>query len=316
MLTLNQVLQFDPTRTLTLRRNFTRDMSKRFRILKGDIRTSIVKNDAFGLRKKSPTIFTPAASGEFAFTSTPEKVDAFLSWLNEQQNDGLLEIIKRPGAVLRQGIEEPWTNIYIRPAYEKGALSGAQKLKQAGIEVRLGDDGLTRIAGVFDQPVHADRAGAIYTRTFTDLKGITALTSVSMARVLIDGILRGGSPEFLAQQITSKIDTIGLNRARTLVRTEIVRAHHLATVQEYRNAGLNEVIVLAEFSTAGDDRVCPECAALEGRIFTLDEIEGLIPVHPGCRCTTLPVVPGIEANKMIANYLRAHGIKRQVRIHT
>ena len=43
-----------------------------------------------------------------------------------------------------------------------------------------------------------------------------------------------------------------------------------------------QVLMQAEWSTAGDDRVCPECASLEGKVYTLDEIEGLIPVHPNC----------------------------------
>jgi SPP1 gp7 family putative phage head morphogenesis protein len=62
----------------------------------------------------------------------------------------------------------------------------------------------------------------------------------------------------------------------------------MATIQEYRNWRLAGVTVQAEWLTAGDDRVCERCASLQGRIFTLDEIEGMIPVHPGCRCIALP----------------------------
>lgn len=54
-------------------------------------------------------------------------------------------------------------------------------------------------------------------------------------------------------------------------------------------AGAYNVHVRAEFSTAGDDRVCSVCAGLEGEIYTLDEAADLIPVHPNCRCITLPV---------------------------
>jgi hypothetical protein len=50
------------------------------------------------------------------------------------------------------------------------------------------------------------------------------------------------------------------------------------------------VTVEAEWSTAGDDRVCGECQGLEGIEYTLDQIEGMIPVHPSCRCVALPVV--------------------------
>ena len=50
---------------------------------------------------------------------------------------------------------------------------------------------------------------------------------------------------------------------------------------EYRNAGLSGVTVMAEWMTAGVG-VCPECAALEGKVFSLDTIEGMIPLHPNC----------------------------------
>ena len=49
--------------------------------------------------------------------------------------------------------------------------------------------------------------------------------------------------------------------------------------------------------TAGDDRVCEKCAALEGRIFTLDEIEFLIPLHPNCRCLALPYIEELQKYK-------------------
>lgn len=50
------------------------------------------------------------------------------------------------------------------------------------------------------------------------------------------------------------------------------------------------------FETAGDDRVCDECAALEGAVFTLGEIESgvapQIPLHVGCRCRWRLFNPG------------------------
>ena len=73
-------------------------------------------------------------------------------------------------------------------------------------------------------------------------------------------------------------------------RTEVIAAHHSATIAEYRAAGVEGVEVKAEFSTAGDDLVCELCESLEGQIFELSEIEGLIPRHPNCRCVAIPVV--------------------------
>jgi SPP1 gp7 family putative phage head morphogenesis protein len=79
-----------------------------------------------------------------------------------------------------------------------------------------------------------------------------------------------------------------------LARTEIIRAHHIATIQEYRNWGVEGITVKGEWKTAGDDRVCSKCEQLEGKIFTLDEIEPMIPLHPLCRCIALPYIEELQ----------------------
>ena len=89
----------------------------------------------------------------------------------------------------------------------------------------------------------------------------------------------GGVGRFLAAK----------QRMELLARTEIVRAYHAGVIQEYRAWGVTTVSIDVEWRTAGDDRVCDLCAPLEGKIFTLDEVEGMIPLHPQCRCVAIPV---------------------------
>ena len=72
-------------------------------------------------------------------------------------------------------------------------------------------------------------------------------------------------------------------RAETLARTEIIRAHHMANMQEYKNWGATGFEVIAEWSTAGDERVCDECAGYHENRYTMQAIEHAIPVHPQCR---------------------------------
>ncbi len=45
------------------------------------------------------------------------------------------------------------------------------------------------------------------------------------------------------------------------------------------------------WETSRDERVCAECAALEGRVFRLNEYDLLndIRMHVGCRCNLIPV---------------------------
>jgi SPP1 gp7 family putative phage head morphogenesis protein len=84
-----------------------------------------------------------------------------------------------------------------------------------------------------------------------------------------------------------------------LARTEIIRAHAEGTLNNFELAGLENVELQAEFLTAGDDRVCPICSALSGKIYSIKEARGIIPVHPNCRCTWLPYDP--EVSKLLGD---------------
>jgi|GEM_PF-760435 len=296
--------RYDPTQTTTLRNNFASEMRKRFYKLRGVIRKAIVDEDCFGLTNNNLTTFaemTTPGRGAFAFPTSAAKVDAFMEWLEEQVNRGILETVRIPQ--LGQPLQKAWTDIYIDSAYRKGVHTARQKLIQFGYNVpSLEETG--GIDVVMQHPFHADRVGLLFTRTYNDLKNITNAMSGQISRALAQGMAEGRNPRQIAQLLTRTIsgpvgdlgltDTLGRfipaqRRAEMLARTEIIRAHHVATIQEYRNWKAAGVTVTAEWSTAGDGRVCEDCAQLEGREFTLDEIENMLPRHTNCRCIALPL---------------------------
>jgi SPP1 gp7 family putative phage head morphogenesis protein len=197
-----------------------------------------------------------------------------------------------------------WTNRYLFDSYKRGLIRARYELINAGVNApQLEEGGAQTLLGL---PMHLDTLGLIYTRVYQDLKGITAAMDSMISRILAQGLADGDGPALLARKLIAAIkqanlgelglaDSLGrfipaLTRAEILARTEIIRAHHLATIQEYRNWGIEGIIVKGEWKTAGDNRVCERCAALEGKIFTLDEIQGLIPLHPLCRCIALPYI--------------------------
>lgn len=303
---LHVLNRYDPTNTTTLRNDFAKEMRKRFYKLRGIIRKAIVDEDCFGLSKASTGLTTLAemttpGPGAFAFTTSADKVDAFMEWLDEQNRRGILEVLHRPQ--LGEPVQRAWTDTYIDSAYRKGVHTARQKLIQFGYDV----PGIEETGGidvVMQAPFHADRVGLLYTRTYNDLKNITSAMDGQISRVLAQSMAEGRNPREIAQLLTRTIsgpvgdlgltDTLGRfipaqRRAEILARTEIIRAHHVATIQEYRNWKAASVTVQAEWSTAGDGRVCEDCAQLEGREFTLNEIETMIPLHPQCRCIALPV---------------------------
>jgi SPP1 gp7 family putative phage head morphogenesis protein len=268
--------RYDPTKTLTLRSQFVREVNRRFGELKTAIRRAIINQDVFGL--KTNEISLPGERA-FAFDRDPDKVDDFMRWLENQQEAGLLAFYHFDQ--LGVGIEQAWTAKYIFSAYQRGIARARQESIRAGYSVpSIEDSG--GIAAIFNQPFHIDRAGLLYTRVFSELKGITSAMDQQISRVLTQGIIDGLNPNQMAKQLTERVDAIGISRARTMARTEVIRAHHTAMVQEYRNWGVEGVRVMAEWVTAGDGRVCPLCAPMDGKVFTIDQIENMIPAHPNC----------------------------------
>lgn len=211
-----------------------------------------------------------------------------MSWLREQEERGDIRIIERTSAGAGpRGLDRRWANLYIDGAYQQGIRRARAEMRAAGVP-GLPAEGIEQ---AFNQPFHVDRVGQIYSRVYSDLNGITAAMDQQISRVLAQGIVDGLNPREIARQINQRVDAIGITRARTLARTEVIAAHHSANIAEYRAAGVEGVDVMAELLTAGDDQVCPECEALAADgPYDLDEIERMIPVHPNCRCVALPVV--------------------------
>jgi SPP1 gp7 family putative phage head morphogenesis protein len=71
-------------------------------------------------------------------------------------------------------------------------------------------------------------------------------------------------------------------RATLIARTETLRVHNEGRKVFYRQVGVTKV----QWLTAHDERTCPVCRPLDGKVFGIDEVEGP-PRHVRCRCTLL-----------------------------
>ena len=305
----------DPTSTTVLRSAYVSQFRRRFSYIASLSTESIVKNDCFGLREQeaiaAKVTFTDSVRGfppqqpipenTFEFSTNSEKTRGFLEWLNRAQDNVIFEPARNMSTV-----EKIWQDLYIKTSYAHGIKWARGNLKRDR-EVFMEIDPLYRselgtdddsVRAKLNGPVSIDNLESMYIRAFAALEGITADMDAEISRILANGLSAGWNPNRIAREINSAISTIGIYRATLLARTEIIRAHHVASIQEYKDAGVEGVMVFAEWTTARDSRVCPRCAALDfnrtGKLWTLDEILPLIPLHPQCRCAALPAAKFTE----------------------
>ena len=110
------------------------------------------------------------------------------------------------------------------------------------------------------------------------------------ARVMTDleeMIVQGKSPDRIKKKLMEDY-SIKFHEADRLIRTEASHAYNTAALQSYLDAGCEQVDFLAEKDC------CELCEPYSGKRYPA-AYAPTIPVHPNCRCTYLPVVPGITS---------------------
>jgi SPP1 gp7 family putative phage head morphogenesis protein len=318
----NPALRTDPTRSLTLRRQFAAKVKNMFAKLRLAIHAAIVDGDALGLKERKLTrnAFCPTGEGggidfvsndmvwdrptgnmtanadEWRFRSDPEKVKAFQAWLRKQMAQYLVG----------KAQDDLWRT-YVEQGFRKGAArsfddaTATEKfIKATGETVGFHEfyEGSKTdfLRSAFRQPETVDKVKLLAGRTFDDLKNVTQDMSTRMSRVLTDGLVQGHNPRQIARALDSELD-VGRTRALTIARTEIIRAHAEGQLSALEQLGVEEVGAAVEWSTAGDERVCHLCAPLEGVVLKLAEAKGMLPRHPNCRCAWIPANVGEDQSK-------------------
>lgn len=238
----------------------------------------LVTQDALGLKiRKFSGFFTLAQPREFEFLTDAGKLTAFNLWFTSQATAGIL--FPDPGTDLTR----PWTTEYVESAYRRGLLNA---YLAAPRDVNAAWPDVTTqsafLRAAFGSPEARSKVQLLATRSLESLKGVTAAMASEMNRILAQGMIDGVGPARIARQMTDRIDGLTRQRALTIARTEIINAHAEGQLDAFERLGVERLGVLAEWSTAGDERVCLLCAPLEGKTFTVAEARGKIPVHPNC----------------------------------
>lgn len=329
-------LRLDPTRTGLLRRQFSAEIRRRMAELKRDVWDFLVTQDALGLvaeksygQTSSERITAVSGSTiaqnegsesvsaisnarpqprEFQFRTRADKVKAFRAWLEEQIDQRVL----RPG----RGTDpnKPWTSKYIESSYKKGRANAFLKARRKD---SVFDEGFFTKAqerflrSSFSQPEMTSKIELLATRAFEELRGISSQMAQQMNRILAQGMVDGKGAVEIAREMAKKVDGLTKTRALVIARTEIINAHAEGQLDAFEELGVGELGVDVEFSTAGDDRVCPQCSALEGKIYTVEEARGVIPVHPNCRCSWIPAPIVVKKKKSKKKAKKAKSKKKK-----
>lgn len=301
----------DPTRTAQLRISWVADFKRRVDSIRSLNYKTLFVNDVLGLGEPKPDVrgirrlakkYVPSITA----LVDPTQISAYEDWLYRLIDTHILELTLLPTSVsglakklrltptqvsnlerlqlIKSGEALPWTGVYLKGANTKGYQMALAALETQNLNLVVPFDirkslqqVLFKGASVFDP----ERLKQIYIRDFDDLQGISSFFKDSLKRSLSEGIAFGKNPQTIARDIASYTN-IGLRRAVVLARTEVIRAHAEAVLTTFEEFKIEKVQVLAEFLTAGDERVCPQCEALEKQVYTIKEARGVIPVHPQC----------------------------------
>ncbi len=84
----------------------------------------------------------------------------------------------------------------------------------------------------------------------------------------------------------SKVFRKAQYRMEVIARTEVLRAHNQGRIKFHQQVGVEKL----EWMTMEDERVCPVCGPLDGKVFDTGRFPPQ-PAHPNCRCTSVVAWP-------------------------
>jgi len=264
---LHNLRKADPAGVLVDQKKFYDDMHRRFIVMKDTVNKEVLQQDGLGL-----TNAVLLSSGSMNGVTDSERLLAFDSWMA-----GLIA-----STILFNGEAEAakWTDSYLIQAWDKGAHHAVSQLEDPELDQEPSD--LPETLSI------ATAAGAVaavlLTNAWSEMEGIAAGLKQRASRAVTDGLLKKQNPKQITEALQSVINETENRRASVLVHMETMRAAIRGATQTLRLNRISSVRVIAEWQTMQDARVCPQCRANEGKVFSLEEIEALIPLHVMCRC--------------------------------
>lgn len=183
----------------------------------------------------------------------------------------------------REG-ELHWVQRLTAQTATTATLQAYQKAKAVGVVSEELESFLSRAKSTNAVDVLANRQ-------YSFLRNMTLDTSRILRDELQNGMRQGLSVQDITDRVVKRTDKITRARARTIVRSEITYAHAEATLNTYQQLGVQNVTVQVEWTlnVHGGADPCPRCKGNAGRVLSIDDARGLLPLHPNCQCGWVPV---------------------------
>lgn len=129
-----------------------------------------------------------------------------------------------------------------------------------------------------------------------------------LTQIIVSSLTDNVSLADIANKVKDAFDGFRTNQVNTIVRTEVLRAANLASIDVYKQS---DVVAAKQWYTTEDDKTCDFCAEMDGKIIDVEtsffkegdvlEVDGQAlnfdyasvpgpPLHPSCRCDVLPVL--------------------------
>jgi len=112
-------------------------------------------------------------------------------------------------------------------------------------------------------------------------------TARLLSHALAEGFEEGEDMRKLAKRVRDTFNNCDRVRSILIARTETIMASNEGALLGYQESGVVEKV---EFYAALDERLCDDCNDMHGEVFNLAEAHGIIPLHPDCRCTWIPII--------------------------
>lgn len=303
--------KFDPSGTGAIQRAFIKDLTQRFARLKRAVWRLVVDEDAFGIGDGKPLPVGPTLNTRWKFVTGPEKMKQFENWLDGQIKAGILS---EDGS----GNGDVTGARYIRSTYKQALVSTYRKVNKDTLQGSAGDfyEGTQNafLKDTFESSEAASKMAMLGTRVYSSLKDITSTMDAKMSRILAQGLADGKSPRELGRQLASEVDGISKARGARIARTEIIHTHAEGQLDAFEALKVHDLVVMAEWLTTPDKKLCSRCAELEGIVLTVSEARGLLPRHPNCRCAWIPADVGESKKGQIRTKAGIEGaIERSVK---